>query len=402
MQPKYFLVTIVCLSGLAVPAIGQTKPTRQQQIAQHAQLAQEYLHEHRPEMAIPELKAVLALDPNNLDALGNLGVLQFFAGDYAGAATHLHAAIRIKPDLWQIRALLGMSERRSGQDAEGREDLEAAFPHLQGSKVQVQVGMELLESYSATGDLSKAANVVAALRAADPTNVSVLYAAYRIYSDLTDEVMLSMMMTAPNSAEAHQMMAHELVRKGNNTAAIANYREALKLNPNLPGLHYELAQLLQDEQTAAGQAEAMEQYKQALAQNSFDEKTYCKLGELADEQSDAQGAFKAYSKAVELQPNDSEALTGLAKAYLLMQQPEKALPLLQRAVELDPTNAVAHFRLSTLYRHAGKEADAKREFELYQKYKDMKSKLSNLYKQMSTPAAANATGSQAEKSSTEK
>lgn len=392
MHSLRFTTAVILLSIFTLPVFSQSTSSRQQKIAMHSQLAQEYLREHRPELAVPELKAVLALDPQNLDALANLGVLQFFQGDYVNAATNLRAASRLKPDLWKIRALAGMSERRSGHDAEGRADLEAAFPHLQDTKIRVEAGMELIESYTATSELSKAAEVVSVLRTVDPTNASVLYAAYRIYSDLADEVMVTMTMTAPDSAEAHQMMAHELVRKGNNAAAIENYRQALKINPRLPGLRYEFAQLLDDQQTAEGHKEAVEQYKAALQENPFDEKTYCKLGEIADQQGNSDEAYKYYSKAVELQPNDSEALTGLAKVLIAMQQSAKALPLLERAVKLDPTNDAAHYRLSTLYRQAGREADAKREFEEYQKYKTMKERLSSLYKKMSAATPSDQQG----------
>ncbi len=72
---------------------------------------------------------------------------------------------------------------------------------------------------------------------------------------------------------------------------------------------------------------------------------------------------------------------GLAKTLMSMNQSEKALPLLEHAVKLDPTSAVAHFRLSTVYRQMGRTADAKRELEEYQKYKDMKEKLREIYRQ---------------------
>jgi len=73
---------------------------------------------------------------------------------------------------------------------------------------------------------------------------------------------------------------------------------------------------------------------------------------------------------------------GLAKTLMSMNQSEKALPLLEHAVKLDQTSALAHFRLSTVYRQMGRTADAKRELEEYQKYKDMKEKLRELYRQM--------------------
>ena len=72
---------------------------------------------------------MIALDPNNLDARVNLGVLLFFRGDYRAAIPQLRAAVAIQPDLWKQRALLGLAERQQHDEA-GRGDLESAFPHL--------------------------------------------------------------------------------------------------------------------------------------------------------------------------------------------------------------------------------------------------------------------------------
>lgn len=70
-----------------------------------------------------------------------------------------------------------------------------------------------------------------------------------------------------------------------------------------------------------------------------------------------------------------------------MDQADKALPLLEDTVRLEPTNATAHYRLATLYRKAGRVDDAKRELELYQKFKDMKEKLRALYKELQVQPA---------------
>jgi Tfp pilus assembly protein PilF len=75
-------------------------------------------------------------------------------------------------------------------------------------------------------------------------------------------------------------------------------------------------------------------------------------------------------------------MIGLAKSRMTMNQPEKALPLLEQAVKLDPTNAVVHFRLSTLYRKMGRTQDANRELAEYQKLKVMKEKLRDTYRAM--------------------
>jgi UDP:flavonoid glycosyltransferase YjiC (YdhE family) len=79
--------------------------------------------------------------------------------------------------------------------------------------MRIQTGMELIELYSAVGELGKAAETVNVLRELDPTNVEVTYAAYRIYSDLVDESRITLLMVAPKSARVYQMMAHELARQ---------------------------------------------------------------------------------------------------------------------------------------------------------------------------------------------
>ena len=83
-----------------------------------------------------------------------------------------------------------------------------------------------------------------------------------------------------------------------------------------------------------------------------------------------------------MQPGDADAKLGLAKSLTEMNQSEKALPLLEDAVQLEPTNAIAHYRLAALYRKMGRVEDAKQQVELYQKFKEMKEKLRALYKEL--------------------
>jgi cytochrome c-type biogenesis protein CcmH/NrfG len=176
------------------------------------------------------------------------------------------------------------------------------------------------------------------------------------------------------------MMAHELARQGHTEEAVANYREALKIDPNASGLHFELAEMLNTE--ASKRDEAQKEYQAALATNPRDEKSECKLGDIAALQGNAKSAVSYYEAALKLDPNDPDALVGLAKSDMTINEVEKALPLLEQATKLDPTNAVAHFRLSTLYRKMGRIDDANRELEEYQKYKAMKEKLRETYRQM--------------------
>jgi predicted Zn-dependent protease len=379
---KLVVLLWMILFTALLPCFSQSSPTHQQQIESHARQAAEDLKENKPDLAVPEFRAIVVLDPSNVDARGNLGVLLFFQGSYAEAIPELRAALKMRPTLWKIQALLGIAEKRTGDVGVARSDLEQAFPNVQDEKIRIDTGMELIEIYSKTGDLDKAAETLNKLRKLEPTSEAVLYAAYRIYSDLTDESLLSLSVVATNSARMHQALAHELAKRGETEKAIENYRAALKLDPQLPGIHFELAEMLSTLTTPEALAEAESEYKAALQANPSDEQSECRLGEIALRRSDTKEAYDRYAKAVQLQPGDPDANIGLAKVLMSMDQPQKAQPLLEHALELDPTSAVAHFRLSAVYRETGRPDDAKRELEEYQKYKGMKEKLQEIYRQM--------------------
>lgn len=382
MSVKAIFFVLLLLPGASLVLFAQTAPSKQTEIEQHTQLVQQYLREQRPDLAIPELKALVALEPENTEVQANLGVLLYFRGDYAGAVPHLRVALKAQPELWKIQALLGLAEGRSGESDASRQDLEAAFPHLTEEKFKAEVGRALIDNYTATGDLEKAATIVSALLAAQPTDTSLLYIAYRIYNDLADRAMLTLALTAPNSAQMHQIMARELARHGDEAPAIANYREAIKADPKLPGIHFELGNLLYNSTDEKLQAEAEPEFKAALAANPNDEKAQLMLGMIAAKRGDAKTAYDYYSRALQLQPDDGDANLEMAKLLVTMNENEKAQQLLEHAIQIDPSNSVAHYRLSTLYRRQGKTEEANKQIDEYKKYKEMKDKLQKVFHDM--------------------
>jgi Tfp pilus assembly protein PilF len=368
--------------GMVGSGTAQSSDVAGEQVRIHQQRAHQLLSEKKPELAAKEFAAVLAADPHNLDAQANLGVLLYFQKNYAAAEPHLRDAVQQKADLTKIQALLGMCERRLGKTDSARIDLEAVLGQLQEESVRLEVGLELIEIYTASRELEKAAGVVAILKQGAPTDPQMLYAAYRIYTDLAGEAMLGLSVAAPESGQMYQAMAHELQREHDLPGAITNFRKAVAANPKLPGIHYELAETLHASPDLKQRAEAEQEYKLAIAANSTDEKAISRLGDFTADKGDLDGAAVYYKQALALVPDDADALLGMARVHMEKNDPNAAAPLLERVVAADPTDETAHYRLSAVYRKLNRPEDAKRELAAYQKYKDIKEKMRKIYKEL--------------------
>jgi Tfp pilus assembly protein PilF len=363
-----------------------------QQIETHERRAHELLSQKKPELAIKEFAAVVAIDPKNLDAQANLGVLLYFQQSYAEAEPHLRNAVEIQPSLANIRALLGMCERQLGKVDLARTDLETVVVQLKEPKILIESGLELIEIYTSAADLEDAARVVSILRKSAPTDPRILYTAYRIYTDLSSEALLDLSVVAPDSGQMHQAMAHELGRQGDLTAAIASYRAALAANAYLPGIHFELAEALNSTTESKLRVEAESEYKLAVAANNLDAKALTRLGDITTEKGDIDGAATYYRRALAVLPSDTDASIGLAHVYMQKNDAASALPLLEGAIAADPTNVMAHYRLSAVYRKLNRPEEAKEQVKEYQKYKEIKEKMRMIYKDLQVDAPQDGMG----------
>jgi tetratricopeptide (TPR) repeat protein len=371
---------VVSLSWLAL--LAQNTQDVQQKVGALEQQAQKYLQEQKPALAIPALREIVSLDPKNLNGQANLGVLLFFQGAYGDAIPPMRAALQLQPDLWRIGALLGIAEKRTGNPGEAQNQLERAFWNMDDKKIQIEAGLELVELHSASSQLDKALSVARKLTELAPQNPQILFVTYQISRQMMYQGLLSMMVTAPDSAEMHMIMAGELGRQGDHANAIAQYREAIRLNPALPGAHFELAEQLRISSDTALNTQAEDEFKAAIRVNPNDAMSWRQLGGILTAKGDFKAAEQHYKKALALQPKDSEAKTGLAIVFISTNQANEAISLLESAVKDDPTNIVAHFRLNVLYRRAGRTAEAQREMDVFRHYQDVKDKLGKVFKDL--------------------
>lgn len=363
----------------------QARNTLPGSIPQHMENAQKFLAAGNTEGAAREFQAVIAIDPNNVDARVDLGVLAYFHHDCGLAAPNLRKALSLRPTLSKARALLGLCERQEGHLDGAADDLQESLPHLRNSKLETLVTSNLVEIYYQKGDLNRAANLVADLQRQNPTNPDVLFMAYRIHIELAERARDALALTAPDSARMHELMAEHLVSDGDAASAITQYEKALAKDPKIPGIHYELGEaILQNSTSTDSLARAEREFEEALKENPKNAGAIAKLGRIATLRDNITQAQRQYQRALALQPDQVDALRGMGEIYDRRGHAEKAIECLLRASRDAPFDESIHYQLASLYRKLGRAHEASQELSAFEKIRAAK-KQTSLAQQRAQP-----------------
>jgi tetratricopeptide (TPR) repeat protein len=144
--------------------------------------------------------------------------------------------------------------------------------------------------------------------------------------------------------------------------AVAAYKRALQLNPELADTHYNLGGLL----TELGQLDdAVKCFNEALKINPADKNAYQGLGRVKNEQGNLDEAVSAYRKAIAIDPDNEEFFEELGKTFSEHAEIEKAVSAYRRAIEINPRNAVAYRAMAKHKKFTDYDDDMKAMESLY-------------------------------------
>jgi tetratricopeptide (TPR) repeat protein len=331
----------------------------------HAKRAQAAIASNRPDVASTELKALIHLEPNDINARASLGMVLFTQRHYDEAAKNFGVVLVRSPSLWNAKAFLGMCQIRLGRADEGRSDIEDALPKLTDRVLREQAGLELIKSYTEGGDEDRAAHIIETLQHDDPENPDLLFAAYRIHSALASAALQKFSQTSPDSARIHQVLGDDMLLQENFQGAIGEYKEALKLDPHLIGVHLTLGEAMLAQGGKTQNASSAESEFQAeLAVDPGNPDALLQLGEIALRRGDQNSAARLFTESLERRPSSSEAHIALAKISSDRNQDAAAIEHLQAALKTEPKSRTAHYRLAQLYSKSGDSVKAAQEFEI--------------------------------------
>ena len=110
-------------------------------------------------------------------------------------------------------------------------------------------------------------------------------------------------------------------------------------------------------------------------------KVQCELAKIAVLRSDLEGAHGHYDRAFKLNPEDPEAQLGLGR-ILMTEKPQEARWFLELAVQSDPLNGEARYRLAQVYQRLQMPEESQEQLHLFQEIKKTKDQVRWLYRQM--------------------
>lgn len=361
-------MAVICVSLLLpVPVVAQANSSGTSLPAEAARF-RSYMEEGVQAMrggdyssAAAALRQALALNPNSVAALNNLGIALTHQGKVGEAIPLYERALKLQPDPRTQRnlAIAYFKEQRYSPAWRLLSPLAREYP--KDFQILDLAGLSLF----ALDRYPEAARYLERANEAQPTDLETLdmlgkaYLRMKDYKSLTS-VFARILQVNPNSASAHMMMATAYAQRDKTQEAIGEYLAAEKADPSFMGVHSGLGSLyLQEHKTDLAEKE----FRAELQRYPNDAVANCLLGQILTNSQPAEAAqyFKA---ALRANPRYRDALFGLGKAEVSLGHPAQAVEPLRQAVGVDPNFVEAHYVLGTALRQLGQTDAAVREQQI--------------------------------------
>ena len=278
-------------------------------------------------------RALLRVQPTNPEVYAHLGFLEARQERYRQAVPLYRKALALNPAMPGLRMNLGLALFKGG---ELKEALQIFSPLLksqppaspEAQRLTILIGL----AHYGLGEYAKTVPYLKQATASDPQNLPfrlvlahscLAVKQFQCVLDVYHEILL----LNAESAEADILAGEALDEMNDSVGATRQFRAAVQANPKEPNVHFGLGYLL-------------------WVQSQYEEAAHEFQAELANV------------------PNHVQAMVYLADTNLKMGHPEVALPLLRKAIRLDPEIELAHLDLGILYADAGRRDDALRELKV--------------------------------------
>jgi len=356
----------LCLLGAALllPFAALAQTGSEDESERYAAAGQQAMSAGHFAEAQENFEKLARLNPDVAEIHATLAAIYFKERLYEQSVREIHTALKLKPGMPRLDSLLGLSLAEMGEFPEALPRLEKGFKQTAEADTRRMCGLQLLRAYTGLSRDSDAVETALALNRLYPDDPEVLFHTGRIYGNFAFVVMSRLHDKAPNSIWTLQAQAELHESQKEYDEAIFSFNHILALDAHRPGIHYRLGRIylarFMDGQKAENRESAQREFAAELAIDPGNGNAGYELADIQAELGNLEEARKQYEQVLARFPDFEEALVGLGGVCLDSQQAEKALPALQRAVKLRPSDEVAWYRLARAERAMGhKEAQQK-------------------------------------------
>jgi predicted Zn-dependent protease len=354
---RYLLSLSVLVLSVTAPLRAQSNGAAQFREEQLAQQGRQSLASGRLDQAEAAFAELAKLQPNVAEVYANLGAVYFQEGKLDAAIDALRHALRLKPALTNAKTLLAICLTESGHSAEALPGLEACFGSSAETQIKRQCGLELLRAYTAVHRDADAVATSLALNKAWPDDPEILYQTGQIYGNFTYLTMEKLRDKAPDSVWMLQAKAEAQESEKQYDLALTSFESVLRLEPRRPGVHYRMGRvyLARFEQLRESKDRdlAADQFRAELALDAFNSNAGYELAQIDYDLGNLEQARRQFETLIERRPEFEQARVGLAGILIETHKPGEAAAQLKRAIELDPNDEVAWYRLARALRLTG-------------------------------------------------
>lgn len=325
--------------------------------AQYAEAGQRALSMGQYAAAQENFEKLVKLEPGIAEVHATLAVIYFKQRAYEDAVREIHTAQKLKPSLPKLDSLMGVSLAELGRFKEALPGLDKGFKQTADVEIRRMCGLQLLRVYTGLDRNQEAVETALALNRFYPDDPEVLYNTSRIYGNFTYLTMEKLRDKAPDSIWMLQAAGEAHESEKDYEAALQSFDHVLKLEPRRPGVHYKMGRVylrrFQESHDAKDQGFAADQFRAELEIDPQNGNALYELAQLDHDAGRLEDSRKEFEALVTARPEFEQARVGLAAVLVESNAAQLAVQQLQRAVELDPNDEVAWYRLSQTLRATG-------------------------------------------------
>ena len=292
---------------------------------------------------------VLKVDPNHVPSLIIAGTAAFQTGAYGEAESNLRKALQYVPDAIAPKRLLAATHLRMGQTELALTEVKELLSRAGNDPAIVSLAAE---AYLANGDIAGAARQYERAKslAPDSATVQTRLALVRLASGEADRGLKELESTSASHPEDYQAdlaLVATYLRQRQADKALEALKTLEKKQPNNP-LTYNLRgiALVLKLDLAAARAS----FERSLELNPTYMPAVTNLTQLDLREKKVDAARKRYEDVLKKEPNNEQALTGLAVLLRITGAPSQEVEkLLKHSVASSPNSPNAHASLINFY-----------------------------------------------------